>query len=294
MLGIPVVVFFRFDPSETLRLIEKWQATMMIAPLTVYVALLNHRDFKPRKVSSLTKLMSGGAAVPEGFVDKFEQESGCYIHNWYGLTETTSPAVITPLGCRSPVDSESGALSIGVPVPKTEAKIVDVKTAEPLSVGEIGELVLKGPMVVPGYWEKPEETAKALREGWLFTGDVAKMDEDGWFYLVDRKKDLINVSGYKVWPRDVEDVLYQHPAIGEVCVVGVPDAYRGETVRAYVTLRQISEPPTPDDLIAFCRERMAAYKYPRQVFIVEELPKTTSGKILRRTLREQALEEEQK
>ncbi len=289
LLGIPVIAFFRFHPGELLRLIEKWRGSMMIAPLTVYVALLNHPEFRNSDISSLRAVMSGGAPVPDGFVRKFEEASGLYIHNWYGLTETTSPAVITPIGARSPVDKESGALSIGVPVPGSWARIVDVTTGQVLNPGEIGELLVRGPMVVPGYWEKPDETAKAIQEGWLCTGDVAKMDEDGWFYLVDRKKDLINVSGYKVWPRDVEDVLYQHPAVKEACVVGVPDPYRGETVKAFVTLADgLDDPPSPADLIEFCQQRMAAYKYPRSVEIVTELPKTLSGKILRRQLREVA------
>ena len=292
LLGIPLLAFFRFDPGELLRLIEKWRATMMIAPLTVYVALLNHPDFKTRDISSLKVMLSGGAPVSDAFVEKFRTASGCYIHNWYGLTETTSPAIITPIGKKSPVDKDSGALSIGVPVPNSRAKVVDVETGEPIEPGRIGELVLKGPMVVPGYWEKPDETARAFKNGWLYTGDVAKMDEEGWFYLVDRKKDLINVSGYKVWPREVEDVLYQHPAVQEACVIGVPDQYRGETVRGYVTLVPNPNPvPTPEDLIAFCKSRMAAYKYPRQVEIVEELPKTLSGKLLRRELKSKAVED---
>ncbi|MEW6265044.1 MAG: AMP-binding protein [Thermodesulfobacteriota bacterium] len=291
LAAIPVVAFYRFDPGEMLRLIEKWRATMTIAPLTVFVALLNHPEFKKYDLSSLTTVMSGGAAVPEAFVRKFEESSGIYIHNWYGLTETTSPAVITPIGARSPVDPDTGALSIGVPVPNTLARIVDVKTEQVLPVGEIGELVVKGPMVVPGYWEKPEETAKALRDGWLYTGDVGKMDSEGWFYLVDRKKDLINASGYKVWPREVEDVLYQHPAVKEACVIGIPDPYRGETVKAYVILVDSGpEAVRPEELIRFCQERMAAYKYPRLVEIVDALPKTLSGKILKREIRARTLQ----
>ena len=265
LLGIPLLAFFRFDAGELLRLIEKWRASMMIAPLTVYVALLNDPSFKTRDISSLKTLLSGGSPVSKGFVDKFRAASGRYIHNWYGLTETTSPSVITPIGGKSPVDEDSGALSIGVPVPNSRAKVVDLATGEPMPVGRIGELALKGPMVVPGYWENPEETARTFIDGWLYTGDVAKMDEEGWFYLVDRKKDLINVSGYKVWPREVEDVLYRHPAVQEACVIGVPDDYRGETVRGYVTL--VPNPdriPSPQDLIEFCKARMAAYKYPRQ------------------------------
>jgi len=290
LLGIPVISFFRFEPGEVLRLLEKWRATMMIAPLTVYIALLNHQDFFKRDLSALKILMSGGAPVPEGFVKKFEEKTACYIHNWYGLTETTSPAIITPIGARSPVDSDSGALSIGIPVPNSMAKIVDTDTNEILPPGEIGELVVKGPMVVSGYWQNPEEAAKAIKDGWLHTGDVAKMDGEGWFYLVDRKKDLINVSGYKVWPRDVEDVLYQHPAVKEAGVIGIPDDYRGETVKAYVTLSDsVADPPSSAELIDFCKSRMAAYKYPRQIEIVVELPKTLSGKILRRELRDKAL-----
>ena len=285
--AIPVLAFYRFIPEELLRLVEKWRATMMIAPLTVYVAILNHPSLKDWDISSLRILLSGGAPVPESFVNKFEKACSLYIHNWYGMTETTSPAIITPIGKKSPVDPESGALSIGVPVPNSWAKVVNMKTGDTLPPGEVGELIIKGPMVVPGYWEKPEETNKAIKNGWLYTGDVAKTDDKDWFYLVDRKKDLINVSGYKVWPRDVEDVLYQHPAVKEASVIGVPDSYRGETVKAYVVLNNaIDQLPTKEDLVEFCKTRMAAYKYPREIEIIEELPKTLSGKILRRELRD--------
>lgn len=294
LLGIPVVAFFRFDPAEVLRLIEKWRVTMMIAPLTVYVALLEHRDFKKSDLSSLDKVLSGGAPVPEGFVKKFEQVSGLYIHNWYGLTETTSPCIITPLGVRSPVDPETGALSIGLPIPNSIVKIKDIDTGEVLPPGEIGEIVAKGPMVVPGYWSKPAETANAIKDGFFYTGDVGKMDENGWFYFVDRKKDLINVSGYKVWPRDVEDVLYQHHAVKEACVIGVPDPYRGETVKAFVTLKEdYLGKVKPEELIAFCKNKMAAYKYPRIVEIVSDIPQTHSGKKLKRQLREQESQKNQ-
>jgi len=237
----------------------------------------------------LQVLISGGAPVPSAFVERLEKAGKTYLHNWYGLTETTSPCIITPLGARSPVDPATGALSVGLPVPNSIVKILDPETGKPAPVGEVGEIVAKGPMVVPGYWENPAETDKAIKDGWLFTGDVGKMDAEGWFYIVDRKKDLINVSGYKVWPRDVEDVLYQHPAIKEACVIGVPDAYRGETVKALVTVSEKYQGKIgAEELIGFCRERMAAYKYPRIVEIVSELPKTLSGKILKRQLREGA------
>jgi len=181
------------------------------------------------------------------------------------------------------VDPTSGALSVGVPIFNTVVRVVDEDGTE-VPPGEVGEFVTSGPQVVPGYWEKPEETERALGGGRLRTGDVGFMDEEGWFYVVDRKKDQINVAGYKVWPREVEDVLYQHPAVREAAVVGVPDAYRGETVKAFVSLRS-NETADGAGLIAFCKERLAAYKYPRDVEIVDELPKTVTGKVLRRELR---------
>ena len=223
---------------------------------------------------------------------QFEDLTGLYLHNVYGMTETNSPSHIVPLGKRAPVDPESGALSVGVPVPNCVMKIMDLEQGtRELAPGEVGEIVDSGPVVVPGYWEKPEETAHAIRDGWLYTGDVGKMDEDGWFYLVDRKKDMIVASGYKVWPRDVEDVIYQIPGVKETAVVGMPDPYRGETVKAFVALKDgLSEAVTPEDIIAFCKARMAAYKYPREVEIVAEIPKTLTGKFLRRSLREREKE----
>jgi long-chain acyl-CoA synthetase len=188
-----------------------------------------------------------------------------------------------PVGVRAPVDPTSGALSVGVPIFDTIVRVVaDDGTDAP--VGEIGEFVTSGPQVVPGYWQKPEETAHGFPGGALRTGDVGFMDAAGWFYLVDRKKDQINAAGYKIWPREVEDVLYEHPAVREAAVVGVPDEYRGETVKAFVSLRPGVE-VSPNELIEHCRARMAAYKYPRIVEIVDELPKTVTGKILRRELR---------
>src|SRR4029079_3999815 len=177
----------------------------------------------------------------------------------------------------------SGALSVGVPLFNTVVRIVG-EDGEELPPGEIGEFVTSGPQVVPGYWEKPEETENALPGGALRTGDVGFMDPEGWFYLVDRKKDQINASGYKVWPREAEDVLSGHEAVREAAVVGVPDEYRGETVKAFVSLKE-GQAAEPDELIAFCKERMAAQQYPRQIEIRYEIPKTATGKILRRELR---------
>jgi long-chain acyl-CoA synthetase len=208
---------------------------------------------------------------------------GGYVHNAYGLTETSSITHIVPPQLRAPIDPESGALSIGVPISSVRARVVGDDGVE-LPPGQVGELLIAGPQVARGYWHRADATADSFPDGELHTGDVGFMDADGWFYLVDRKKDMIIASGYKVWPREVEDVLYGHPAVREAAVVGVPDEYRGETVSAFVSLEPgaaVSE----SELVSWCRDRMAAYKYPRAVSFVDELPKTASGKILRRELR---------
>jgi long-chain acyl-CoA synthetase len=286
--AIPLILFYRFDPEVALQLAERWKATFTLGAITVFISLMNHPEVRKIDLSSLRKVCTGGAPVPPAVVEDFEMNVGPYIHNVYGLTETNSPSHFTPLGSRAPVDPDSGALSVGVPICNSISKIMDLETGtRELPPGGVGEIVVKGPMVVPGYWNKPEETAHAIRDGWLYTGDVGKMDADGWFYLVDRKKDLINVSGFKVWPRDVEDVLYQHRAVKEAAVIGVPDPYRGETVKAFVALKDDWKGRIfPQEIIDFCKSRMAAYKYPRVVEITEEIPKTTTGKLLRRVLRD--------
>ncbi len=287
LAGIPIIMFYRFDAGEVLRHTEKWRGSFTVAAITVFTALMNHPDIKTRDLSSFKKAYSGGAPVSPAIVENFQKLTGTYIHNIYGLTETTSPSHAVPMGGNAPVDPDSGALSVGIPIPNTICRIIDVATGQDLPPGEVGELITKGPQVVVGYWQKPEETTNAIRDGYLYTGDVAKMDEEGWFYLVDRKKDMIIASGYKVWPREVEDVLYSHPAVREAGVVGLPDTYRGETVVAYVALKSGFEGKvTPEELIEFCKERMANYKYPRKVEIMDELPKTVTGKFLRRELRD--------
>ena len=285
--GLPLVLFHRFDPAEALRMLERHRATFTVASITVFMALMNHPDIETRDLSAFTKAVSGGAPVSPKIVERFEGATGAYIHNIYGLTETTSPSHWVPFGTRAPVDEASGALSVGVPVPGCVVRVVDLETGEEVAPGQQGELWTEGPMVVPGYWEKPEETAKGFPDRRLRTGDVGIMDDDGWFYIVDRAKDQINAAGYKVWPREVEDVLYQHEAVREAAVVGVPDPYRGETVKAFVALAA-GKQATPEELMEFCRSQMAAYKYPRQVEILDELPKTPTGKFLRRELRDRA------
>jgi long-chain acyl-CoA synthetase len=287
LVPMPLVLGYRVEPGETLRMIERDRCTFTVASITVFTALMNDPSAADRDFSSLTKAYSGGAPIAPATVEAFEELTGAYIHNIYGLTETTSPSHGVPFERRAPVDESSGALSVGVPVPGTVVRICD-DDGNDLPPGEVGEFVTSGPEVVPGYWEKPEETEHAIPAGALHTGDVGLMDEEGWFYIVDRRKDQINVSGYKVWPREVEDVLMAHEAVREAAVVGVPDEYRGETVKAFVSLKADQE-ADGDELISFCKERMAAYKYPRVVEVVSELPKTATGKILRRELRDREL-----
>lgn len=283
LVGAPLVLMHRLDPGVTIETIGEQRATFTVGSITVFIALMNAPNAEKDALASLTKILSGGAPIPPSTVKAFAATFGHYIHNVYGLTETTSPSHGTPMGVEGPVDEASGALSVGVPVYNTVVRIVGDDGAD-LPAGEIGELVTSGPQVVVGYWNKPEETARALPGGALHTGDVGYMDEQGWFYIVDRKKDQINAGGYKVWPREVEDVLYEHVAVREAAVVGVPDEYRGESVKAFVSLRP-GRSVDEAGLIAFCKERMAAYKYPRHIEFLDEIPKTVTGKLLRRELR---------
>ncbi len=279
-----MVVPYRFEANRALALIERHRVTWTAGATTAFIALLNATDAARADVSSMRRWLSGGAPIPPAVVDEFERRFGAPIVPGYGMTETTCISHGVPVGARAPVDPASGTLSIGRPIFQTQMRIVSDEGAD-LPDGEAGELLVRGPWMVSGYWNKPAESAR-LRDadGWLRTGDVAFRDADGWTYLVDRKKDMIVASGYKVWPREVEDVLYAHPAVREAAVVGLPDAYRGETVAAFVALRPGQE-ATADELAAHCRERLAAYKAPRSIELRAELPKTTSGKILRRELR---------
>ncbi|MGO1165972.1 MAG: class I adenylate-forming enzyme family protein [Janibacter sp.] len=280
---MPIVLAYRFEPGVVLDTLKRHRPTCTIGAITALNALLDHPEFTKDHFSSLDSVYSGGAAISPAAERRFREATGHQVHNAYGLTETTSPMTLTPFGAESPVDPASGALSVGAPVQSTIVRILG-DDGNDVPLGEIGEIVAEGPQVIAGYWGKPEETAASLPGGALRSGDVGFMNDDGWVFIVDRKKDMINASGYKVWPREVEDVLAEHPAVREAAVVGVPDEKRGETVRAFVSLRE-GQHVEPDELIAHCKERMAAYKYPRQLEIIEELPKTVTGKILRRQLR---------
>ncbi|MFF0628355.1 class I adenylate-forming enzyme family protein [Streptomyces sp. NPDC004296] len=277
---------YRFEAGTVLDAFLEHRPAFTVGPSTAYMALMAHPDVTPGHFSSFHCMSSGGAPLPPALVEKFRADFGPYVHNGYGLTECTAPCATVPPGRVAPVDKVSGTLAVGVPGPDTVVRIID-EAGRDLPFGEQGEIAVRGPQVVPGYWRRPDATAETVPDGELRTGDIGFMDRDGWLYVVDRKKDMINASGFKVWPREVEDVLYTHPAVREAAVVGVPDPYRGETVKAYVSLRP-GVPPAPGELVAYCKERLAAYKYPRVVEILPELPKTASGKILRRELRQRA------
>ncbi|MCH1866199.1 AMP-binding protein [Nocardioides sp. CFH 31398] len=280
---MPLVLAYRFETDVVLDAMLEHRPAYTIGAITALNALLGSPRFTREHVESFRTVYSGGAAISPAAERRFREATGLQVHNAYGLTETTSPMTLTPRGTPSPVDPGSGALSVGVPIWSTVVRIQD-EAGEDLPLGEVGEIVADGPQVVAGYWGKPEETAANLPGGALRSGDVGFMDAEGWIYIVDRKKDMINASGYKVWPREVEDVLAEHDAVRESAVVGVPDEKRGETVKAFVSLVPGSQ-VTPEELIAHCKERMAAYKYPRTVEVIDELPKTVTGKILRRELR---------
>lgn len=281
--GGNLILVPKFDVEQVVELIEKTKPTAFPGVPTMYIALLNYYKTKQFDLSCLATCTSGSAPLPLEVIERFNAISGTKVAEGYGLSEAS------PVTHRNPIEELQKNGSIGIPLPNTDARIVDVATGtETLAVGQIGELVIKGPQVMKGYWNKPEETAHTLRGGWLFTGDLAKMDEDGFFYIVGRKKEMILASGFNVYPIEVENAIYRHPAVLEAAVFGMPDEYRGETVRAAVVLKEGAELPE-QELIDFCRSELAAYKVPADVIFVEELPKTTVGKILKRALKEQLI-----
>lgn len=269
------------DPEVLLKTIQSQRPTMFPGAPTMYIGMLNHPELSKYDLSSIDSCISGSAPLPVEVQEQFEKLTGGKLVEGYGLTES-SPVTHANLLW----DGERVKGSIGLPWPDSLAEIRSVETGEPLPVGEIGELVVKGPQVMKGYWNRPEETQEVLKDGWLHTGDMGYMDEEGYFYIVDRKKDMIIASGYNIYPREIEEVLYEHPAVKEVVVAGVPDPYRGETVKAYIVLKE-GTTVTEDELNKFARKNLAAYKVPRKYEFRDELPKTTVGKILRRQLVEE-------
>ncbi|MFF0501848.1 class I adenylate-forming enzyme family protein [Nocardia aobensis] len=285
LTGAAVILNHRFQPDVLLDLIREHRPTFTVGSITVFNNLSSREDISLDDFVSFRAVFSGGAPIAPSLRDYIRERTGLLIHNLYGMTETTSPAVGVPLGDLGRVDPKSGTLSVGVPVFNTTVRIID-ENRNRLPAGEIGEIAISGPQVIAAYWQRPDDTAAKIVDGEIATGDVGFMDEDGWVYLVDRKTDMIIASGYKVWPREVEDVLYSHPAVSEAAVVGVPDEYRGETVKAFVTLKA-GETCSEAELIEYCKSQMAAYKYPRMIEFTKDLPKSVTGKILRRDLREE-------
>ena len=283
--GMEIVLLPSFHVREVLETISKNKITTFPGVATMYIALINYPELAKYSINSIRRCISGAAPLPLEVQKKFDKITGGNLVEGYGLTEASPVTHCNPLGTGALVKSGS----IGIPIPETDAKIVDSETGtRDMSLGETGELAVKGPQVMKGYWNRPDETANVMRDGWLLTGDIARMDEDGYFYIVDRKKDMIDASGFKVWPREVEEVLFTHPAIKEAAVVGVRDAYRGETVKAFVVLKdKTKENPSADEIREYCKTMLAPYKVPKIIEFRDELPKTLVGKILRRKLREE-------
>jgi len=278
MLLIP-----QFEINMMLQAIKKYEPNLFPGVPTIYIAILNHPDALASGVNKIKLCNSGSAPLPIEVHRQFSRISGGIFIEGYGLSETS------PVTHSNPLLGMKKIGSVGVPFPDTDCKIVDVDTGlTELGINEPGELIIKGPQVMKGYWEKPEETAETLRDGWLFTGDVGTMDEDGYFYIVDRKKDMIIAGGFNIYPREIDEVLFEHPKVQDAVAVGIPDEYRGETVKAYVVLKP-GEECSEQEIIDFCKERLASYKAPRTVEFRAELPKTLVGKVLRRELREQEL-----
>ncbi len=281
-VGAALVLLPSFHVEEVAKAIEKMKVSTFSGAPAMYIAINSKPNAKDFKLHTVRACMSGGSALPPAVRKKFIELTGGILVEGYGLSETSPVTHVNPL--------EGGMVkdgSIGPPFCETDAKVVDTDDRHrELAVGEVGELAVKGPQVMKGYWNQKAESEAVLEDGWLITGDIARMDEDGYFYIVDRKKDMINVGGFKVYPREVEDVLFEHPDVKEAGVVGMSDSFSGEVVKAFVVLKDPSKKVTEQELIDFCLTKLAKFKAPKKVEFVSELPKTLIGKVLRRKLRE--------
>jgi long-chain acyl-CoA synthetase len=266
----------RFDPGKALEIIQRDKVTIFQGVPTMYVAMLNHPDAESFDTSSLRLCLSGGASMPVEVMRGFEEKFGCKVLEGYGLSETS------PVASFNHADRERKPGSIGTPIEGVEMKVFDESDNE-VAQGEVGEIVIRGHNVMKGYWQRPDATEETMRGGWFHSGDMAKVDEDGYFFIVDRKKDMIIRGGYNVYPREVEEVLYEHPAVAECAVVGVPDDKMGEEIGAAVCLKE-GQSASEDELRDHVKENVANYKYPRRIWFVDELPKGPTGKILKREI----------
>jgi long-chain acyl-CoA synthetase len=273
------VLIPRPEPQAILEAVHKYKVNFFPAVPTMFVGVLNHPKLSQYRLTSIQGCFSGAAPLPLEVIKDFEARTGSQICEGYGLSETSPVVTTNPFGGKTKVGS------IGLPLSDTDIKIVDlIEGTKEMPLGEPGEVLVKGPQVTSGYYKMSGETAIAIRDGWLYTGDIGKMDEDGYFYIVDRKKDMIIAGGYNIYPRDIDEVLFEHPKIMEACAVGIPDPYRGETVKAFVVLKP-GEKMTEEEVIKYCGEKLAKYKVPKMVEFTNSLPKSGVGKILRKELR---------
>ncbi|MBU1172481.1 MAG: long-chain fatty acid--CoA ligase [Proteobacteria bacterium] len=272
------------QPEQLLETIRKFKPSFAPLVPTMFIGMLAHKDIDKTDLSCIKGCFSGSAPLPIEVIKEFEEKSGSVIAEGFGMTETS------PVTHMNPFDpSRRKVGSVGIPAPDTEARIVDLGgTMTDVPVGETGELLIKGPQVMKGYYNNPKATAETFVDGWLRTGDIARMDEDGYFYIVDRIKDMIISGGYNVYPRDIDEVLYEHPKIVEACSIGVPHKHRGEAIKAFVVLKE-NETATQEEIITFCEKHLAKYKLPTEIEFRKELPKTNVGKILRKDLRQEEM-----
>ncbi len=287
ILAATTAPYPQFVPQEVLKAINKIRPTIFPSAPAVFNVLLQQKNINEFDLTSINYCITGSAPMPVELMKKFKEITGAEIIEGFGLTEASPITHLNPLRGKRKIGS------IGLPFPDTDAAIVDIKTGTKLlPPKETGELIIRGPQVMKGYWNRPEETASTLKNGWLYTGDIAYMDEEGYFFIVDRKKDLIISGGYNIYPREIEEVLYEHPKVADAACIGVPHKHRGEVVKAYIVPKE-GQTIDKKEIIAFCRKKLANYKVPKKIEIREELPKTIVGKVLKRHLREEVDQEEQ-
>ena len=288
LIGWTDILIPKPEPKTVLNAISKYKATFVPAVPTIYTGLLGLPEFGKKDMSFVKGFFSGASPLALETIEQLNKTAGADVIEAYGMTESTTIITLTPWRGKLKVGS------VGIPIPDTDLKIVDIQDGvTEMPVGKEGEIIFNGPQMLQGYYNKPEETAAAVKNGWFYTGDIGKLDEDGYLYIVDRKKDMIIAGGFNIYPRDIDEVLFEHPKVGEACAIGVPDEYRGETVKAFVVIKP-GETVTEQELDAFCRKRLTAYKVPKLYEFVNSLPKSAVGKILRKDLRARELAKEKK